>query len=164
MSWRWSKINSKLSPWIPLLCFVSPSVNWATKCVMCGEFRSDINFCKSFDRGCAIGFVWKRVTNLVCIPQCTWPEIDFDCGWPACFGMQQLLSCLFLQIPNSFFSDAILEMCIYTAIGERLSLFCCICDECIVCESSIVGMIVSNCNVVSLCECFECSFGFKCLF
>ena len=56
--------------------------------------------------------------------------------------MQHHGTCLLLQMPDFLLSDAVLEVCIDSAVRDALSLELAIIDKAIICKSAIVGMIM----------------------
>lgn len=58
--------------------------------------------------------------NIHCIMQCIWPLCQIYHFWPSCHNMQEFFSSSVCYFLNGSFRHAILEMGIYSTVGESL--------------------------------------------
>jgi hypothetical protein len=72
--------------------------------------------------------------------------------------------CQIMNISNPFLSDPILEMGIYSAVGNSLAAAHHVIDKQVLCKSAIVGMVMSNLDIIGGTVNFELSFGLQSLF
>ncbi len=70
------------------------------------------------------------------------------CGRPALARVQDLLSGALGEVPNSTFSDPILEMGVDPAKGESLAALLTCLPKSIVRKTAIVAMVVLDCDAV----------------
>ncbi len=69
--------------------------------------------------------------------------------------MQELFSCIFLQVANSFLSNSVLEMSVDTAVADglvpKLAMTC----KSVVGEATIVAVIMANGDAMLLQKLFK---------
>ena len=76
-----------------------------------------------------------------CLLQFIGPKLQFYGSWSSCFRVVELLPWSLLDIPDSFFYLAILEVSIHSTVGNFLVFLIYWLLEGVVCKSSIVSMV-----------------------
>ena len=86
------------------------------------------------------------------------PKESFNRLWPSMFCMDQTGPCAILQLSNTSFGLAVLEVGVYAAEADRLPLAFDSVQELVVGKASIVGMIVKDLHSHLVCVTFKCLF------
>ena len=68
-----------------------------------------------------------------------------------------------LQVPDTLFSQPVLEVRVDPAVGELLVLDLCLQHKIIIHKAAIVIMVMADANAMREAEMLECLLGFHCL-
>ena len=88
---------------------------------------------------CSVGYV-------ICVSHGVWPEADQDHFFPLAHGVEHGSPGLLLKVSDAPLCDAVLEMCIYSAVGHALGLCFAVLNARVIREAPIVCVIVPGLN------------------
>jgi hypothetical protein len=86
--------------------------------------------------------------HIICHFQSVWPEVRFDCVGPSISSVNHHGPGQILHVANSLSGHSVLEVGIYTAVGNSLATGSHIVDPDVLGKSSIVSMVVPNLHTV----------------
>ena len=110
------------------------------------QFRSNFYAREQFQGRTIFPFLRCSVGYVICVSHGIWPQADQDHFLPLAHGVEHGSPGQLLKVSDAPLRDAVLEMCVDSAVGHALALCFAVPNERVIREAPVVRMIVPDLN------------------